>query len=116
MAVKTSNKYGRITVSDDAVGMVASYAASECYGVVELVSRRLTDSLASFFKQSTATKGIRVTCDDNKIFIDIFAILKEGISVDAVKESLKNTVIYSVESFTGMRVMQVNVNIVGIKV
>ena len=116
MAVKTSNKYDKITVSDEAVAMCACRAASECYGVVELVSRRFTDSLASLFKQNGNTKGIRVTTVDNKIFIDVFVILKQGVLVDAVTESLRSVVTYSVEAFTGMRVMQVNVNVVGIKV
>jgi len=116
MAVKTSNIHGRITVSDDAVAMVASFAAMECYGVVDLVSRRLTDSIAELFGKSPYGRGIRVTSDDNKIFIDVFAIVKHGISKEAVSESLKSLVAYSVESFTGMRVMEVNVNIVGVRV
>ena len=32
MAVKTSNYYGKITVTDNAVAMVAHYAAMDCYG------------------------------------------------------------------------------------
>ncbi len=116
MAVKTTNKLGKIIVSDDAVTMVANYAASECYGVVDLVSRRVTDSFAQLFKSNTNTRGIKVTCDNHHIYIDVFAILKSGVSVEAVKESLERTVTYSVEYFTGMRVKKVNINIVGIRV
>lgn len=54
--------------------------------------------------------------EDNMIFIDIFVVLKLGVSVEAVTESLKSTVKYSVESFTGMRVKNVNVNVVGLRV
>ncbi len=115
MAVMTSNKYGKIIVSDEAVAMCAHQAASECYGVVELVSKGLTDSLSSFFKKHRKTKGIKVTTLDNRIFIDIFAILKDGVQVDAVTESLRSVVTYSVEAFTGMRVKAVNVNVIGTK-
>lgn len=116
MAVKTSNIHGRITVSDDAVAMVASYAAMGCYGIVDLVSRRLTDTLAELFGKAPYGRGVKVTSDDNKIFIDVFAIIKHGVSQEAVTESLRNLVAYSVETFTGMRVMEVNVNIVGVRV
>jgi len=112
MAVMTSNKYGKIIVSDEAVAMCAHRVASECYGVVELVSKGLT---ASLFKKNAATKGIRVTTIDNRIFIDVFVFLKEGVREDAVAESLRSVVTYSVESFTGMRVKAVNVNVVGTK-
>ena len=116
MAVKTSNKYGKISVSDDAVVMVANHVASECYGVVDLVSRRVTDSLAQLFRNNSNTKGVKVTCVDHDIYIDLFVILKDGVPQEAVVETLRNTVTYAVEKFTGMVVKKVNVNVVGVRV
>ena len=49
-------------------------------------------------------------------FIDIHCILKYGISLSAVAESLKKTVKYTVEDFTGMIVDTVNVHVVGVRV
>lgn len=115
MAVMTSNKYGKIIVSDEAVAMCAWHAASECYGVVELVSKGFTDSFTSLFKANSKIKGIKVATSDNRIFIDIFVILKAGVSANAVAESLRSVVTYSVEAFTGMRVKQVKVNVLGTK-
>ncbi|MDD4839497.1 MAG: Asp23/Gls24 family envelope stress response protein [Clostridia bacterium] len=116
MSLRTSNKYGKISISDEAVAMVCSYAASECYGVVELVSRRLTDNLSALLNKSTYGKGIKIATIDNKIFIEVFVILKLGVNVEAVKDSLANTVTYACETFTGMRVKRVNINVVGIRV
>ena len=96
--------------------MVCSHVASECYGVVELVSRRLTDNLSAIFNKQAYGKGIQVATVDNKIFIEIFVILKLGVNVEAVKESLAKMVKYACETFTGMRVKRVNVNVVGIRV
>ncbi|MBQ9145058.1 MAG: Asp23/Gls24 family envelope stress response protein [Clostridia bacterium] len=116
MAVKTSNKYGKITVSDDAVVMVANHVAGECYGVVDLVSRRLTDSLAQLFRSNSNTKGVKITCVEHYIYIDLFVILKSGVSEMAVSDTLSSTVKYAVEKFTGMVVKAVNVNVVGVRV
>ncbi len=116
MSVKTSNYYGKITVTDNAVAMVAHYAAMDCYGIVDLVSRRLTDSIIELFNKSSSGKGVRVETVNNKIVIDLFVILKEGINIDAVKESIAATVKYNVETYTGMRVSKINVNVVGVKV
>ena len=115
MPVMTSNKYGKIVVSDEAVAMCAQRAASECYGVMELVNKGFADSISSLFKKNAATKGIKVVTIDNRIFIDIYVVLKEGVLADAVAESLRSVVTYSVESFTGMRVKAVKVNVVGTK-
>ena len=51
MSVNTSNVYGKISISDQVLAKVAAYAALECYGIVETVPRRFTDSLAELFKK-----------------------------------------------------------------
>ena len=76
----------------------------------------MTDNISRLFNKQNPGQGIRVLTEDNMIFIDIFVVLKLGVSVEAVTESLKSTVKYSVESFTGMRVKNVNVNVVGLRV
>lgn len=116
MALITANKYGRITISDEAVAMVASRAASECYGVIELVSRRISDSVLALFNKVSAGKGIRVITADNRIFIDAYIVLKHGVNKEAVSESVASTIKYHVEEFTGMRVKSVDVHIVGVKI
>ena len=115
MSVNTSNAYGKITISDLAIARVASHAATECYGIVETVSRRFTDSLAELFGRRPKGKGVRVTTNGDRIYIDVYVIIKFGVSINAVAESLKESVNYRVERFTGMIVDTVNVNIVGVK-
>ena len=115
MSVNTSNAYGKITISDLAIARVASHAATECYGIVETVSRRFTDSLAELFGRSPKGKGVRVTTSGDRIYIDVYVIIKFGVSISAVAESLKEGVKYKVERFTGMIVDTVNVNIIGVK-
>lgn len=116
MSLLTSNIYGKISISDDAIAVVASVAAGECYGVSELVSRRLSDSLSELFNRVTIGKGIKVNTMENLIFLDVFVTLSFGVNVEAVKKSIESVVRYSVESFSGMRVRRVNVNVVGVKV
>ncbi|MDR1940187.1 MAG: Asp23/Gls24 family envelope stress response protein [Clostridiales bacterium] len=116
MALATSNIYGGITISDEAVAMVAAYAASECYGVAELISNRLSDIVADIFNKKKYGKGVRVTTVDNRIFLSVNVSIKQDINADAVKESLKRAVTYSVESFSGMRVKSVDINIVGYRI
>ena len=50
MSVTTSNYYGKIVISDEAIAAVAASAAIECYGVVDLVSKKLSDNFAEIFK------------------------------------------------------------------
>ncbi len=114
MSVNTNNIYGKISISDKSIAKVALKATLDCYGIVETVAGKLTDSISEFLKFDTA-KGIKVTTVDDRIYIDIYAMIKFGVSISAVAESLKQSVKYAVENFTGMIVDTVNVNIVGVK-
>ncbi len=115
MSVNTSNVYGKISISDLAIAKVASNAALECYGIVEMVSRRFTDSLSELLKKQAGGKGVKVVTNGDRIFIDVYVIIKYGVSINAVAESLKEGIKYKVEKFTGMIVDTVNVNIIGVK-
>ena len=92
MSLTTTNKYGKISISDEAVAAVASQVASECYGVVEMVSRRFSDNF------------------------EVFVILKVGVNIETVRKAVADTVKFALELFTGMRVKKVHVNVVGIRV
>ena len=115
MPVTTSNIYGKISVSDEAIAKVAAHAALECYGIVEMVSRRFTDSFFQLVKKDPYAKGVKVVTASDRIYIDVSVIIKFGVSISAVADSLKNAVKYKVEQFTGMIVDTVNVNIAGVK-
>lgn len=115
MSVSTSNAYGKFSISDLAIAKVASQAAVESYGIVDTVSRRFSDSLAELLKKDAGGKGVKVTTSGNRIFIDVDVLIKYGVSIEAVAESLKGAIKYKVERFTGMIVDTVNVNVVGLK-
>ncbi len=115
MPVTTSNIYGKISISDDAIAKVVTHAALECYGIVEMVSRKLSDSISHLFGRDSDTKGVKVTTSGDRIYVDVYVIIKYGVSISAVADSLKNAVKYKVEEFTGMIVDTVNVNIIGVK-
>lgn len=115
MSVNTNNAYGKISISDLAIAKVASFATMESYGIVKTVSRRFTDSLAEFLKKDVGGRGVRVTSSGNRIYIDVYVVVKYGVSINAVAESLKEAVKYKVEYFTGMIVDTVNVNVIGVK-
>ena len=115
MPVTTSNTYGKISISDEAIAKVAAHASLECYGIVEMVPRTFMDSFSQLLKKETGGKGVKVVTSGDRIYIDIFVIIKFGVSISAVAESLKKAVKYKVEQFTGMIVDTVNVNILGVK-
>lgn len=116
MAVKTVNSYGNITVTDEAIALVVGHTTLECYGVVDLVARKFFDNLKELFSKRVKSRGIKILTIGDRIHIDLDIILKYGVSINAVAESVRRSVKYNVEQFTGMIVDAVNINVVGVKV
>ncbi len=116
MSVNTSNAFGEITISNDAIAIVTGYIARDCYGVVDLVNQKFAENVSDCVKKQTLSKGVKILTVNNRIYIDLYVILKYGVSISAVAESLKKAIKYGVEEFTGMIVDSVNVNVVGIRV
>ncbi len=117
MAVSTNNAYGKISISDLAIARVTAHTAAESYGIVEVASaeRRLSKGISKALKNEKWSRGVNVTIANNRIYVDVSVVVKYGVSIDAVADSLKEAVKYKVEAFTGMIVNTVNVNVVGVK-
>lgn len=73
MSLTTSNKFGKISISDEAVSAVASQVASECYGVVEMVSRRFSDNIGNLWGKQKLGRGIKVATVDNLIYVEVLS-------------------------------------------
>ncbi|MDR3021835.1 MAG: Asp23/Gls24 family envelope stress response protein [Clostridiales bacterium] len=115
MSINTANAYGKISITEEAIAQVAGSIALDSLGIVDLVSKKFSDSLADMFRRNRMSRGVRVINNGDRIYIDLFVFVKYGMSIDAVAQSLKKTVKYGVENFTGMIVDSVNVNIIGVK-
>jgi len=117
MAVSTTNAYGRITIVRDTIAQVSGLLAIDCYGIVDLVPMKKSgNTFLNLMNKKRISRGVKVETDGDKISINLYVIVKYGVSIDAVAQSLKKGVKYGVEKFTGMSVQTVNVFVAGVKV
>lgn len=114
MAVNTKNAYGKITISDTAIACATAHIARDCYGVVDLTTRKFTSKPCK--AKNNRCQGVKIVTLENRIFIELYVVLKYGVSIKSVTENLKSAVKYGIEKFTGMIVDSVNINIVGVRV
>ena len=114
MSLVTNIDYGKISTSALAVSKVASRTAMASYGIVEMAGKK-QGGFQTVFGKNKGGKGIKVTFSANRIIVDAYVVIKYGVSITAIAESLKEAIKYKVETFTGMIVETVNVNVVGVK-
>lgn len=115
MSLNTRNSYGTITVSEDVIASLAGHLATDCYGVVEMVPFGFSDSFSDLFKRNGKSRGVRVATKGDRIYVDLYVKIKYGLPVSAVSSSLRNSVRYGLEHFTGMIVNSIDVHVVGVK-
>lgn len=116
MEYKISNDLGLITISEDVLLKVASYAALECYGIVAMSSKRAKDGFVEWLGKENLTKGVQVNITEAGIDIDLFIIVEYGISIVEVCNIIKSQVCYKIENMTGAKVRRVNISVEGIRV
>ena len=105
---------GSIQISEEVVASVAAMAVLEVEGVCGLSSSIGTD-IAEMLGRKTLAKGIRLLPGEgDSIRIDCDVVAKYGQPVFQLAQAVQENVTSSVESVTGIRVCQCNVNICGI--
>ena len=118
MLSRTTNVLGSITITEKSIAHVAYNCILECYGVVDIGTKSLYESIRELFysKNQRFIKGVKIKARNNRIDIKVYVILKYGVSISAVAKNLKDSIKYNLEDFTGMIVDNVDVYIKDIRI
>lgn len=110
---------GLIEISPRAIASVARRAAMESYGVVGL-SRRLFRMLGQLLRwrrnRRLVQPGIEVGFVDRQIVIDLYVVVEYGTRISEVARNVSSGVKFAVERALGLPIVQVNVNVQGVRV
>ena len=116
MSGKIVNEYGDVFIENEVIARIAGLAAIECYGIVGMAIKNVTDGLVQLLKRESLTKGVKVNVEDNGVTIDFHVIVEYGTKISAVADNLISTVKYKVEEFIGLEVKKINIFVEGVRV
>lgn len=116
MDKKINNEIGSIAINEEVIAMIAGAAANEAYGIVGMVSRSAKNGFTNILKKENLSKGVQVRLENEAIHIDLYVIIQFGTKISVVAKNTIDSVKYNVETQTGLKVENVNLNIEGIKV
>lgn len=115
--MEQKRRLGNIQVTTQAVTTLASKAVFECYGVVGMASKTLRDGLAILLQRDSHNRGIEVHFVKNRqIIVDVYVVLEYGLRISEVSHSIMSSVRFAVERALDLPVVQVNVNVQGVRV
>ena len=107
---------GKIEVAAQAVATVAGRAVAECYGVVGLAPKHPRVGALELLPQAHATRGVEVRFTNDHIAIELYVVLEYGLRISEIARNLIKDVKYAVEQTLGLPVVEVSVNVQGLRV
>ena len=116
MGKEISNNLGKIDISEEVIATIAGGAAMECYGLVGMASRKITDGFADLLGRENLARGVVVSVQENEVIIDLYIIVGYGVRISEVAANIMERVRFTTENLTGLNVAMVNVNVQGVRV
>lgn len=117
MTIHVENEMGIIDINADVIASIAGVSATECYGLVGMASRSATNDIVNILKRENLSKGVVVDIvGDQGINIDLYVIVQFGTKISVVAKNIIEKVKYNVENQTGLKVLNVNLHIEGVRV
>ncbi|KLU64659.1 MULTISPECIES: Asp23/Gls24 family envelope stress response protein [Desulfosporosinus] len=116
MGKEIMNGLGKIDISEEVIATIAGATAVECYGLVGMASRKITDGFVDLLGRENLARGVVVTLNENEVIIDLHIVVGYGVRISEVAANVMERVRYTTEKLTGLDVSQVNVNVQGVRV
>lgn len=111
MATETDEKLGTVKIADEVIAVTVAAATLNTNGVAGL-SGGFTDNLSkNILGKESTTKGIKVTQNEEGILLDIYLIVKFGVSIPVVAWDVQSNVKKQVEHTIGEKVNAVNIHV-----
>ncbi|MCL1918274.1 MAG: Asp23/Gls24 family envelope stress response protein [Peptococcaceae bacterium] len=107
--------FGKIVVYEEVIAAVAGFAAEECYGLVGMASRKISDGVARLLNRENIARGIQVSIREEELVIELNVIVGYGVKISEVAGNVIERVRYCVESMTGLKVALVNVKVQSVR-
>ena len=107
---------GKIEVSAQAIASVAGRATTECYGVVGIAARHPRFTTLELVTPQRYRRGIEVRFVQDHVAIEVSVVFEYGLRISEIARNLMKDVKYAVEQALGLRVVEVNVHVQGLRV
>lgn len=120
--INVTNENGEETLHEDKLKIVdeviETIAGIEAIKVqyVSSMSGGFTDGLAGILGKKNLGKGVRVETLGNEVKIFLSIMVEYGCKIHMVAKEVQDVVRTAVQDMTGLKVVEVNINVMGISI
>jgi uncharacterized alkaline shock family protein YloU len=101
---------GTIQIAPEVIGVIAGLATVEVEGVAGM-SGGISSGIAELLGRKNLTKGVKVEVGQREAAVDVSIVIEYGYKIPEVSAEIQRNVKRSIETMTGLHVVEVNVHI-----
>lgn len=109
-----TNEYGKITIADEVVAIIAGLATAEVKGVSTMTGSNIAGSITEMLGKKNLSKGVKVEVSEKDTKIDLQIVVEYGVRIPEIAWNIQENVKKAVETMTGLKVIEVNIYVQGI--
>ena len=108
-----AEKIGNVKISEEVVAIIAGIATSEIKGVAGMAGT-IAGGIAELLGRKNMSKGVKVELTDTDVSVDLHIIVEYGARVPEIAWETQEKVKKSIESMTGLNVVNVYIYVEGV--
>ncbi|AIE60680.1 Asp23/Gls24 family envelope stress response protein [Bacillus methanolicus] len=105
---------GKVEIAPEVIEVIAGIAASEVEGVSQMRGNFATGVVERLGKKNHG-KGVKVELTEEGIKVDVYCIMKFGVSIPAVAQKIQDNIRQALLNMTALEAQEVNIHVVGIQ-
>ncbi len=109
-----NNGHGKVEIAPEVIEVIAGIAAAEIEGVSQMRGNFAAGVVERLGKKNHG-KGVKVELSDEGIKVDVYCILKFGVSIPNVAQQIQDNIRQALLNMTALEPVEVNIHIVGIQ-
>lgn len=111
--MQKKSREDKVKIANEVIATIAGIAASEVQDVTSM-SGGMADGIASILGRKNLTKGVKVEIGEETAAIEISVVVEYGCKIHEVAREVQKRVREAVEVMTGLSVVEVAINVLGV--
>lgn len=105
---------GKVEIAPEVIEVIAGIAASEVDGLMSMRGNFAAGVVERLGKKNHG-KGVKVELSEQSIKVDIYCVMKFGVSIPKVAQEVQDNIRQTLLNMTALEADEVNVHVVGVQ-
>ena len=104
---------GKVEIAPEVIEVIAGIAASEVEGVAQMRGNFASGVVEKLGKKNHG-KGVKVELAEEGIKVDVYCLMKFGVSIPTVAQSIQDNIRQALLNMTALETKEIKIHVVGI--